>query len=370
MKVLLLLLTFICFFSSLPAQTNPKGAGGAQVSEPLRKAQTTSEIADYINAHYRANDQKVLAIYSWLVNNIKYDNDSLHFVILDEDNEERVTYALRRRKGVCENFAAIFNDLCAKCGIPSFAIAGFTKQGSSIAKAGHMWNAAFVNNEWDLYDPTWDVGSEGNYNATYRYFKVLPSVFIETHLPFDPLFQFLNYPVNYKEFAEGLENSQKPDNYFNYLDSIQNYQKMDRISKYLSEESRIKKMQWPPSKIETRLKTLRFQIEVLNQDDDADLYNAAVEDYNHAINALNVFLTYRNNQFQPAKSTTEINKIFDNISRLIESANFRLQKISRSTATLQLDTGDIHQKINELKSQLQTQELFYKNYTASTKKPD
>lgn len=370
MKVLSLLLTFFCFFSTLSAQNNVTGTTAAQLPVSLSKAQTSSEIAEYINAHYRSDDEKIMAIYSWLINNIKYDNDSLHYVILDEDNEERVTYALRRRKGVCENFAAIFNDLCTKCGIPSFAIAGFTKQGSSIEKQGHVWNAAFADNEWNLYDPTWDAAWEGSYNATYKYFKVSPSVFIQTHLPFDPLFEFLNYPINYKEFAAGAEISEKRNNYFNYLDSLQNYQKKDSVSKYLSEESRIKQMQWPASKIETKLKTLRLQVEVLNQDNDADLYNAAVEDYNNAINALNVFLTYRNNQFQPAKSTTEVNKIFEKISRLIESANFRLEKIGRSTATLQLDTGDIQQKIRELKSQLQTQELFYKNYTVSTKKPN
>ena len=162
----------------------------------------------------------------------------------------------------------------------------------------------------------------------------------------------------------GRQNSKT---YFNYLDTLNEYRKMDRLSQYLSEESRIKKMQWPASKIDTKLKTLSLQIEILNQDDDADLYNAAVDDYNSAISAFNFFIAYRNNQFQPAKSNEEVNNIFQNIKRLILSANLRLEKISRSTATLQLNTGDIQKKINDLKSNLQVQESFYKNYTASTK---
>lgn len=368
MKVLSLLMLIICFVPPLSAQNNLNVTTGEQLSVPLSKAHTSSEIADFINKHYRSQNAKVLAIYSWLTNNIKYDKDSLHYVILDEDNEERVSFALRRRKGVCENFAAIFNDLCSKCGINSFAIPGFTKQGSSVDREGHVWCAAFVDNEWNLYDPTWDAGWGGNNNTGYKYFKVPPSIFVETHLPFDPLFQFLNYPLNYNEFIAGTGPRQNSKRYFNYVDSLNNYQKAERRSQYQSEESRIKNMQWPASKIETKLKTLRFQVEVLNQDDDAALYNAAVEDYNKAIKDLNVFLAYRNNQFQPVKSNDEISRIFQNISSLIESADFRLKKISQSTATLQLDTGDIQKKINDLKNNTQAQQLFYKNYTASINK--
>src|SRR6185437_15233754 len=102
----------------LSAQNNTGEASAARKAISMNKSQSSSEIADFINSHYHSDDQKVLAIYSWLVNNIRYDNDSLHFVVLDEDNDQRVSYALRRRKGVCENFAAIFSDLCSKCGIP------------------------------------------------------------------------------------------------------------------------------------------------------------------------------------------------------------------------------------------------------------
>lgn len=363
MKVPPLLLVFFCFASSLFAQNN---LNETTPLVSLRQAKTASEIAAYINHNYQSDHQKILAIYSWIVNNIRYDNDSLHFVVLDEDNEQRASYALRRRKGVCENFAAIFNELSTKCGIPSFVISGFTKEGGGIAREGHAWCAAFVDDQWNLYDPTWDAVSVGKNNGNYNYFKVAPSVFIETHLPFDPLFQFLNYPATYKDFTSGMEGRKTPDNYFNYMDSLKNYEKMDRISQYRNQEARIESTKWPASKVDTKLKTVQFQREVLSQDDDAELYNSAVNDYNQAVNALNVFLVYRNNQFKPVKTLAEVSKIFENVSLLIKSANLRLQKISRSTATLQLDTGDIQKKINDLQGNLQVQELFYKNYIAKS----
>ncbi|HEY5390534.1 MAG TPA: transglutaminase domain-containing protein [Hanamia sp.] len=368
MKVMSLLLALICIVFSLSAQNNTEETSATRKAIPINKSQSSSEIADFINSHYQSDDQKVLAIYSWLVNNIQYDNDSLHFVVLDEDNDQRVSYALRRRKGVCENFAAIFSDLCTKCGIPSFEISGLTKQGSSVASQGHMWCAAFVDNAWNLYDPTWDAVWQGNNTREYNYFKVSPAVFIQSHLPFDPLFQLLNYPINYHDFVTGSEGRKNEQNYFNYLDSLKSFQKMDKISQYASEESRIKKMQWPSSKIDTKIKRLQFQAEVLSQDDDADLYNAAVEDYNKAIHDLNIFLTYRNNNFQPFKSMLEVNQIFKNINSLVGSANLCLQKIGHSTANLQLNTGDIQKKIQDLTNTVKAQALFYKNYTASTSK--
>ncbi|MEO8852842.1 MAG: transglutaminase domain-containing protein [Ginsengibacter sp.] len=368
MKVMSLLIALICIVFSLSAQNNTEETSATRKAIPINKSQTSSEIADFINSHYQSEDQKVLAIYSWLVNNIQYDADSLHFVVLDEDNDQRVSYALRRRKGVCENFAAIFSDLCNKSGIPSFEISGFTKQGSSVANQAHMWCAAFVDNAWNLYDPTWDAVWMGNNNREYNYFKVSPAVFIQSHLPFDPLFQLLNYPSNYHDFVTGMEGRKDKLNYFNYLDSLKSYQKMDKISQYVSEESRINRMQFPSSKIDTKIKRLQFQAEVLSQDDDAALYNAAVEDYNKAIQDLNIFLTYRNNRFLPTKSMLQVNQIFQNIGSLVGSANLRLQKINRSTANLQLDTGDIQKKLQELTNTVKAQALFYKNYTASSNK--
>ena len=83
--------------------------------------------------------------------NIKYDADSIHYVILDDDNEERVRWALRRRRGVCENFAAIFTDVANQSGIGSFAVQGFTKQGGSLDRAPHVWCVAYVDRKWRLY---------------------------------------------------------------------------------------------------------------------------------------------------------------------------------------------------------------------------
>ena len=106
---------------------------------------------------------------------------------------------------------------------------------------------------------------------------------------------------------------------------------------------------------------------MINQDSDVDLYNAAVADYNRAIQFLNSFLTYRNNQFQPVKSNEEVETIFQNVQKLFASANIKLTKVNDSKATLVLNTGDIQKKLEDLLSDLKEQQAFFKNYVSMQK---
>ena len=295
----------------------------------------------------------------------------MHYVILDEDNEQRVSVALRRKRGVCENFAAIFNDLCRKSGIQSFAIEGYTRQTGSIDRAPHVWCAAFANGEWNLYDPTWDAGyvKNGTFidHQQNNYFKISPGVFIQTHLPFDPMFQFLNYPVTYKEFISGSSGEHNEKNYFNYKDSLDSFSKMNGMEQYLSAVNRIKNSKWPDSKIDTKLKRLQLEIEVRYQDRDIALYDSSIADYNRGLDLLNSFLTYRNNQFQPAKSNDELQNLFQNIRKLISDANAKLKEVNLSKATLTLNTGDLQQKLDDLFANVKQQESFLKNQVSQLK---
>jgi len=368
--ILFFLLIFFSFFAA-SAQNNILQNEYIDVAIPSSETNTSADIADFINKHFDSDSKKIAAIYKWITTNIKYDADTIHYVILDEDYEERVSFALRRKKGVCENFAAIFNDLCLQTGIPSFYIEGFTKQSGGMDRSAHVWCAAFVDGEWNFYDPTWDVGYArgGNFVNDIRttFFRVPPAEFIQTHLPFDPIFQFLNYPVSYKEFINGNFNERDPKRFFNYKDSIDSYKRMDRLSQYLSSITRIKNEGWPASKIDIKLKRIQQELEVMRQNSDMSLYDSAVADYNNAISLLNSFIVYRNNQFQPSKNNKEIENDFKKISALITSSNLKLKEVNSSKAVLQLDTGDLQKKLDDLSLKLKDQESFFKNNFSEVK---
>jgi len=347
------------FISNLNAQVNSGDlAAIASYSIPKSQSNSTAEIADYIKQNFKTDDQKVKAAYSWVTANIKYDKDSLHYVVLDENRDEKVTVAMRRRRGVCENFAAIFTDICIKSGIRSFVVEGYAVDGI-IKKPPHAWSAAEIDGEWFLFDPTWDAGS---FNANY--FKVAPATFIETHYPFDPLFQFLEFPINYSKLGTA---SGKTAGYFNYKDTVNKLERSDSLERYISQLSRIENNGWPPSLVDTKVKQLKLEIELIYQDDDAWNYNGAVADLNKATSLFNDFIFYRNSQFIPSKTESEVFLTFEEIKGRIAGANKKLSRVSASAATLALNTGDVQFKLDQLDKKTEEQKEFYINYLKDLK---
>src|SRR5437868_7029418 len=66
---------------------------------PSSQTNTTAEIAAYIKKNFDTDSKKVRAAYAWVTANIRYDKDSPHLAILNEDREQKITAALKRRKG-------------------------------------------------------------------------------------------------------------------------------------------------------------------------------------------------------------------------------------------------------------------------------
>lgn len=334
-------------------------------SVPGSESNTTGEIAAYIKKHFKTDEQKAKAAYAWVTANIKYDKDSIHYVVSDESRDERVTYAMRRRKGVCENFAAIFTDICLKSGLRSYMVEGFALENGHIKTQPHAWSATEIDTSWFLFDPTWDAGF--SYSGSFRkanFFKVSPQDFITSHYPFDPLFQFLNYPVTYASLSKGNE---KKRVYFNYRDSIKVLENSDSLSRYIARYQRIQKNGWPASLIDSKLKQTKLEIELIYQDDDMGNYNKAVAELNYATQLLNNFIVYRNDQFLPARKEDQVLQDFQYINDKLSQAARRLQKVNASAATLSLNTGDVEYNIKNIAEKAKQQLDFYNNYLRELK---
>jgi len=373
MKSLMVLLWLFCYTIEAKAQDENeyRETDRTALDIPAAQTGTTEDIASYINKHFDADNKKVRAIYVWVAANIKYDSDSLHRIILNEDREKLITTALKRRRGVCENFASIFNDICAKSGLRSFVIEGYTRQNGSVDRSTHAWCAAFIDKKWFLYDPTWDADniSRGRYSEPLRtnYFQISPSDFIHSHMPFDPMFQFLDYPISYNDFNRGNTQMNTRSPYFNFINSIYVYEKLDPLYKYLGAVSRIEKNGTPDAKVNTKLSQLKMEIEIIYQDKDSVMYNGAIADYNAAIKLFNGFITYRNNDFKPSKTGSEVQATFDRIEKLISSARSKLEEVNQSKAILTLNTSGVGNALDTLSAHFKEQKVFLKNYESSAK---
>lgn len=350
------MLTGYCLF--LKAQTFDDSKGDNLVLHiPPDQTYSTKDIAEYVKQNFVGDKKKLHAIYTWVASNLKYDTDSANVINLGLDPEAKITAALRRRRGVCENYAAIFNDICLRSGITCFIVDGYTKQNGVVDKTGHSWCAVFIDNTWLLCDPTWDEGT-GN----TKYFLVQPSEMIESHMPFDPLWQLLNYTVSHKQFYSGNIYSDKKQPFFNYPDSINAYIKMDSLQRLKATAFRIEQSGLYNNMVKNRHDLTKMNIEIIRQDKDVDLYNSSVADLNNAAAIFNTFVEFRNKQFAPSITDNALQALLDGIATKLSTAHKKLDEIARTEATFKFSTDDVRTRLNALAVRVKEQKDFLSIY--------
>lgn len=312
----------------------------------------TSELAQQIIEKNRTDEAKVYAAYTWVIQIIKYSTDCELVINAGLDPEAKINVAFKRRKGTCENYAAIFNDLCKKIGINSFVIYGYTKQNGRVDRTAHTWCAALVDNHWYLYDPTWDMG----YSSELHFYKILPTEFINSHMPFDPLWQFLDYPVSHSRFAGKTD--ERPVTYFNVEDSLKNYFVMDSLERFQSSVKRMAAFGIYNSKIKTNYLFQKMNIEIINQGREVDLYNEGVALLNEAVTGLNDFIMFRNNNLTASHSASELHQMLKIVEENINTSLRKISEAENGEAQLRLDMDSFRERAEKLKKKLADQQTF------------
>lgn len=364
MKKIVFFLLFLFIINFTRAQSNNNSwIISKALSIPTSKSTSTDSIASYIKANFNNDTEKIRAIYAWVTSNIRYSTDSSNNINLGENQDAKITVALRRRKGVCENYAAIFNDIVLKSGLSSFTVSGYTKQGGSIDKSGHSWCVVLIGKEWHLFDPTWDEGREMN----TKYFMMPPAEFILTHMPYDPIWQLLDHPVTQRQFNTGNGFIKKDTPYFNYTDSINAYVQMDHLQKLQSSALRIQKDELNNSLVKDNYLGIKMHIEMIRQEKDVDLYNSSVADLNEATTILNIFIAYRNNKFTPEKTDTELQALLHGLDVRLSSSIKKLDEIDKSPATFTIGTDQVKERIKGLFIRIREQQDFVNRYTSTAK---
>jgi len=340
-----------------------------QLPDSLTK--TTDQIASYIKTNFITDKDKSRAIFIWVASNIQYDIDNIFAINFYEKKEEKIAKPLRTRKGICENYASLFTDICNKSGIKSFVVEGYTKQNGFTDYIPHAWSAALIDSSWFLFDPTWGSGyiNGGKFfkKINNDYFKAKPTALIKSHMPFDYLWQFLNYPVTNQEFYESKTHENKAKPFFNFIDTLKVYENLNHIDQVISSAYRVEKNGLKNSLVFDRLQHLKLEIENDRQAKTINLYNSSVADYNEGINALNDFINFRNKQFTPKKSDPEIQSMLDNPSIKFKDAKDKLAQISNADINTTNMKTQLTKSIDDASTQLKEQQDWLKLYFSKRK---
>jgi len=249
------------------------------------------------------------------------------------DKQEVIDEMLNNKKGVCVHFAFLFKEIGEILDIKSHIIQGFTKQNGIILNLPHAWCASFTDSTWILIDPTWGAGYVLNNKEYVRklnndYFKAKPEKLIQSHFPYDPLWQFVNYPISIQNFYDSKTEINKEKPFFNYLDTLLTYERETRMEQLVATNRRIIETGAINPLIKTHLENNEKEIDQYKQQIAVERFNLAANYFNDGVKYLNEFILYRNNQFIPQKTETETREMLEKTENEFLKARNELQNIS------------------------------------------
>lgn len=169
-------------------------------------------LAAWLVAPCRSDEGKARAIFRWITENIRYDVDA--FFAGDQLSGD-AGEALRKKSGVCEGYAGLFEELAKASGIQAVRITGYAKGYGYVpgqppgSVPNHAWNAVRIGGRWRLVDCTWGAGYIGDDRKFHRafdshFFLTPPGEFIFDHFPENESWQLLDSPRSRAEFDRSV----------------------------------------------------------------------------------------------------------------------------------------------------------------------
>ncbi len=222
-------LIFLIFFPFITLCQQESRLDSFAVNIPDSMTFSPNNFAYYIGSNFKNDSEKVRVLYVWVTTKIKYEEkitDSLR-------NQDLVSYVLKTRSGKCKNYSALLTSVCDLMNIEAYSVLGYTRIDRKIDTSyDHAWNIIKLDNEYFLFDPTWD-SKQKQYNSIkqeyeYLYYKKNSNYFIKTHMPYDPVMQLKNYPVSHRDF---FQNKQNGKIYIDFKKSISEYYQLTEYEK-------------------------------------------------------------------------------------------------------------------------------------------
>lgn len=338
---------------------------------PDNLSTSTNGIAGYINENFKSENDKARAVFYWTASNISYDIENIASINFAEVSPDKIKNTLLARKGVCIHYAEVFNDVAQKVGLQSYIIYGYTKQNGKVDVLSHAWCAAKIDKTWWLFDPTWGAGYVQN-NKFFKKinnlnFKVAPSQFISTHMPFDYLWQFLNYTVTNQEFIDGKTQVNKTKPKFDFVKELEEYEQMPELDRAKSVLMRVQDNGVKNALIQEMVLFKKSEIDALQNNSAMEKMQAISDDYNQAIAQYNDFIMYRNNKFKPLLPDEAIKEMIESPKRKILDCQNRIYNIGKFNDNNLKNVKSLKKAIIDVLKQIEEQEKFVNDYLSKSK---
>ncbi len=346
---------------------------------PDTEVLSTTAIADWLKTNSKSQTESLKSIYAWIGKNIAYDTRNTYDPQYYKDTTDAASKTLRTRQAICYGYASLFVEIARKAGISAIFVSGYTVNGGQLSADGsHAWLAVKTDGKWSLIDPTWAAGGvSGNKfypSFTWKYFMVTPAVFVKTHVPYDPMYQFLDHPFRHDEIKENKLTLAATRPVFAYEDSIAMWQKLDSNAQVTSSIERIRRFGVSNVYLSTELNYLLQKLEVTRHNEQVESQNALIDKYNSAnskynllVSNFNDYVNFRNNQFTPAKSDKEIRDWVDGMAADLEKIYAMIKDIRLEEHRQQEQVNDTRQLLDKIKPRIEEEQAFVTKYLKTGK---
>jgi len=333
---------------------------------PTDHTSSAADMAHYFMLHFENDKDRTRAAFIWIATNLKYDVENMYNAAFYRDKEELVKKILISKRGLCMHYATLYEALLTHMGIKSHIVTGYTRQQGQIDRIAHAWNAVYLDDNWYLSDATWGAGYVQNKRFIKEinndYFLARPAAFAQSHMPFDPLWQFSEHPLNHIDFTSGKKADKRQSTQFNYLDTLAVFEGQSELDQLKSSLQRAENMQGTNTMVKEFKEQSRKEIEFYYNQQNMAAYNKAVDYYNVGIDALNEFLSYRNKKFQVQKSDAEIQQLIDSAEAAFLQTRALIRAFEKPDKTLITLRGGLEKAIQEALQATREQQVFMKKW--------
>jgi hypothetical protein len=319
------------------------------------------DIAEYLTNDLKTDTEKARAIYIWIAHNIQYDLTQINSDKRYDTDQEIIDEVLNERKGVCQHYSELFLAMSKSVGLKSYLISGYTRDVfGEIANVSHAWNGIVIDSNYYMIDVTWAAGYEfrGKYVHKFRddYFIKTPQEFIQDHMPFDPVWQFLDNPLNNDEFISKDYSKLDKSGDFAFNDSIQQSVISNDLAQLENSNKRIIKCGVKNNLIQKQIDENILQI--TNRK-----YNLAIDTLNYGIDNYNLYITHKNRQFRnPKLDDSQVKDLIVSADKGVYAANEMFNELISSNSELNDLITDARDRMPDLISDLEREKDFVDRY--------
>jgi len=374
MKNLIVALFTLCLFTLQAQEVNElKAADIIALNVPDSSQASVGALGRYFSSVFKKPAFRARAIFTWTAMNISYDIANMGNVNAATPFNELVDNTMQNRKAICQGYASLFKALCDACGISSYIVQGYTRQNGHINELSHAWIIAEIDSSYYGFDPTWGAGymNKGNYLRYYndRFFKIKPGILIQDHMPFDPIWECLNSPVNNLDFNNGKSVPDSNTMVFAYADSIRVYNTLAPKDQCMASLRRLESagvinkllMEWS-NYLRDCISNEKINADAAFKNKYVRQFNEAVADYNNCIYAFNQYADYWNRQFNPPKPEPVIVDMLNQCYSYLDSCKVNLAFVVAGDPSMKQSTDQLQLTINTTQDNLNKQKTFLKIY--------